>query len=96
MHFNTEIIKSISERHFHPLTHPGYNCVTVSLKNGSEMGLVIGTGGSNIKHIQSMSKCRVFTPERHSPDQMTVTIVGPEQGLKKAYVFCVFVLSVIQ
>lgn len=37
-----EIIKSICERHFHPLTHPGFGCVTVALKSGSEMGLVIG------------------------------------------------------
>ena len=78
------IIKSICEKHFHPFTHPGFNMVSVSLSNGSEMGLVIGAGGSNIKHIQSMSKCRVYTPERYSDDQLTIKIVGPEQGLKLA------------
>ena len=80
-----EIIRSICEKHFHPMTHPGFGIVSVTLSNGSEMGLIIGAGGSNIKHIQATTKCRVYTPERNSyDDQLTIKIVGKETGLKLA------------
>ena len=79
-----EVIQSICEKHFHPLTHPGFSMLPVQLNSGSEMGLVIGVRGSNRKHIESMSKCRVFIPDRDTPNELTIQIVGPAQGLKLA------------
>ena len=79
-----DVIKNICEKHYDPLTHPGFSHLSVQLNSGSEMGLVIGVRGSNRKHIESMSKCRIFIPDRGSPNELTIQIVGPSQGLKLA------------
>ena len=53
------VVDSIVRYHHHALTHPGVVHAVIPLAQASDVGTIIGRGGSSIKHIQGSTKTRV-------------------------------------
>jgi predicted RNA-binding protein YlqC (UPF0109 family) len=79
-----QVIDSIVRFHHHPSTHPGIVHVKIPMTSPSDVGTIIGRGGSQIKHIQGTTKTRVYTPKNAAIDALEVMVVGPQKGVDVA------------
>jgi polyribonucleotide nucleotidyltransferase len=79
-----QVIDSIVRFHHHPSTHPGIVHVKIPMTTPSDVGTIIGRGGSQIKHIQGTTKTRVYTPKNAAFDALEVMVVGPQKGVDVA------------
>jgi rRNA processing protein Krr1/Pno1 len=71
-----DIIAAIQRVFHHDSTHPGVTHVEVEVP-WEYLNIIIGRGGSEIRHIQANFKVEVYVPNEHSVNQKIV-VVGPK------------------
>jgi rRNA processing protein Krr1/Pno1 len=76
------IIQSIVDYGYHPDTHEGFMHKEIEVAEW-QYKYLIGTKGSEMRHIQNSFKVRVNIPRPHSAIQ-EVTVVGCEQDVERA------------
>jgi len=76
-----EIIKDLSTKFFHPLTHPGQAVKEVEVDH-EYLNVLIGSRGSEIKHMQNSFEVKVYIPNEVNQNE-NVVIVGEEYRLEQ-------------
>ena len=77
------VVQEILLHHHSELTHPGDTHIAVPV-DPRHCSLIFGTGGSEIRHIQSRFKVSVFRDVDEILDLVWVRLVGPEAGVERA------------
>ena len=77
-----QIITQITELYYHPVTHPGVVHVNLDVPE-KYFNFIIGTKGSEIKHIQNNFKVSVKIPDRNTVFQ-SVLVIGEIQNCDNA------------
>jgi len=77
-----EIINSIVLYGYHPITHPDFTHQEVEVEEWKYKYL-IGTKGSEMRHIQNSFKVRVSIPRPGSENQ-NVVVIGDQMGVERA------------
>lgn len=77
-----QIITQITEMYYHPVTHPGFSHLLVDVPE-KYYNFVIGTKGSEIRHIQNNFRVSVKIPDRNTLFQ-SVLIVGEATNCENA------------
>jgi len=76
-----EVINSLTTVFYHEITHQGMIYKEVPVEH-YWLNLVIGKGGSEIKHMQKNFDCQVFIPGEASTNE-NVVIVGDPTGVQR-------------
>jgi len=74
-------LKELAEFHHTELTHPGFTHNEIDVPQHL-YNVIIGTRGSEIKHIQGNFKVSVYIPDASS--EVGVLVVGPSAGVEQA------------
>jgi rRNA processing protein Krr1/Pno1 len=77
-----DIITAITRVYHHPTTHPGVEHTEIDVP-WEYLNVVIGRGGSEIRHIQANFKVEVHVPNADSINQ-NVVVVGPKSSVPLA------------
>jgi len=75
-----EVINDIITVHHHELTHPGFVHENIEVEDW-QLSYIIGTKGSEIKHIQANYKVKVYTPNESGEP---TSVVGEPHNVKRA------------
>jgi len=76
-----EVIQDIAEKGYSKLTHGDVEDVTMEVTN---LGLLIGPGGSHVKAIQSKTSTQIKLPAKDSKDDKQITILGDPAAVQEA------------
>jgi rRNA processing protein Krr1/Pno1 len=77
-----EVIDSIVHHYHHEVTHPGEKHEELDIET-EHRRFIIGSGGSQMKHIQKNWTVRVYIPKEHAANQK-VQIVGQPDNVDRA------------
>jgi len=77
-----EVIEHIVQYYHHDITHPDTDHIEMQL-DPSMYSYIIGTKGSELRHIQNTFKVRVYIPRDHS-ENWNVVIVGEKKDAERA------------
>lgn len=76
------VIDQLAKEFYHPITHPGKIAKHVPIENWNNLSFIIGTKGSEIKHMKNS-----FIVDVHIPNEVNkndhIVIVGDEIGVSR-------------